>query len=248
MTHSEITRKYFLARRTIIEIMEDRGYTNKDDENDLSKLQISEDHFNLENSFLNSNIHITNIYDLDGKPVVVLFVSPDIGFTKIDELFGKNMVMHKIIKLLGVKIEVKNKKEDRKAVINKVLKIAHPIIIYMPSEKGQKYKLEHEYNYHVTSEGRKRYIEIFRVNQLVSNITDHIMFPPHSKITDDEKTKVINDYQIKNKKMPTMQLNGPVSRYYDANNGDIFRIIRKNKEIYYRLVSGFKSTKSDGSV
>ena len=80
--------------------------------------------------------------------------------------------------------------------------------------------------------------EMFSKNQVNRNITEHILVPKHILLTQEEKEILLAKYDQKN--LPVMKQTEPISLYYGAKKGDIFKIIRKHKnagnEIIYRLV------------
>lgn len=83
-------------------------------------------------------------------------------------------------------------------------------------------------------------IEIFTKNELLINLIDHKYIPKHYLLTNEEKEKFYNEYDITKQEMPKCFISDPVSKYYNVKIGDIFRIIRPSEltgeSIYYRLV------------
>lgn len=76
-------------------------------------------------------------------------------------------------------------------------------------------------------------IEVFTEDEMSINITNHKYYFPHIKISNDEKTQLLNKY---GKHIPIILKSDPVVRYLNFKKGDILKIIRKNDYIHYRLV------------
>jgi len=93
-----------------------------------------------------------------------------------------------------------------------------------------------KFNSYINNELKKinKYLEVFLFKNFHINIIDHILVPKHILLTEDEKNKMINKFG-KNK-LPQIKFIDPISRYFNCQVGDIFKIFRKN-EMYYRIVS-----------
>ena len=76
------------------------------------------------------------------------------------------------------------------------------------------------------------YVETFYTDQMLFNITKHVLVPKHELLTPEENKLFI---QKIGKKIPHIKKNDKVCRYYNGKIDQIFRIYRKN-EIYYRIV------------
>jgi DNA-directed RNA polymerase subunit H (RpoH/RPB5) len=70
-------------------------------------------------------------------------------------------------------------------------------------------------------------IELFHFDELKYNILKHTLVPKHTKV-DSMKT---NEY-----KYPLMRRTDAVARFMGYKHGDIIRIDRKDKSIYFRYV------------
>jgi len=77
--------------------------------------------------------------------------------------------------------------------------------------------------------------EIFLTMNLIFNITKHILVPKHVLLTKDEKNKLLKTLQCKLHQLPKILKTDPISKYFNALTGQVFKIYRKN-EIYYRVV------------
>lgn len=83
-------------------------------------------------------------------------------------------------------------------------------------------------------------IELFSYNELSYNVTHHIFVPKHILLSQIEKHQVLKQYKANEKKFPVISKLDPVSRYFNAKEGQMFKIIRKSnttgESIYYRVV------------
>jgi DNA-directed RNA polymerase subunit H (RpoH/RPB5) len=74
--------------------------------------------------------------------------------------------------------------------------------------------------------------ETFHIREMSFDITEHMYYNPHEKMTHDEIRNLKND--IKN--FPVLLKTDPVCRYFAFKKGDIIRIKRRNGIIIYRLI------------
>lgn len=84
-------------------------------------------------------------------------------------------------------------------------------------------------------------VEIFTMLEFTINLIDSVYIPKHILLTSDEKKQFLEDYSnIKESQLAKIFLIDPMSKYYGAQVGDIFRIIRPSEitgeSVYYRLV------------
>jgi DNA-directed RNA polymerase subunit H len=72
------------------------------------------------------------------------------------------------------------------------------------------------------------------------NILKHVLVPEHSVLSEEEKKKLLEKYNISEKQLPKILANDPVVRKLGAKVGDVIKIIRKSPVagecVYYRLV------------
>jgi len=83
-------------------------------------------------------------------------------------------------------------------------------------------------------------VEYFKENELLIDITEHVYVPKHILISELEKKELLKKYKIKADKIPKIQASDPVSRYYGAKKGQVFKIIRSSETsvetLFYRIV------------
>jgi len=84
---------------------------------------------------------------------------------------------------------------------------------------------------------KKIKIEHFEFSELLFNKTKHILVPQHILLTEKEKEKVLRQYNCSVKQLPRIIITrtiktryvDPIAKYYGANPGDVFKIIRKSE-------------------
>jgi DNA-directed RNA polymerase subunit H (RpoH/RPB5) len=82
--------------------------------------------------------------------------------------------------------------------------------------------------------------EIFLEKELMINIVDHVAVPKHYLLSEAELKSVLENYHAKRREIPEILITDPITRYYNAKVGEMFRIIRPSETAgeapYYRLV------------
>lgn len=71
-------------------------------------------------------------------------------------------------------------------------------------------------------------ISIFLGDHLLFNITKHFLVPKHQLLTKEEANQLISTEKNLLRKLPIIFETDPISRFYDARPGDIFKITREN--------------------
>jgi|GEM_PF-3476910 len=83
--------------------------------------------------------------------------------------------------------------------------------------------------------------ELQKVINLVEkiDITNHILVPKFSKLTDEEKAKLLEDLNISSVQLPRILSKDPMAKLLKAKSGDVLKIERTNptgKSVFYRRV------------
>ncbi|MBT4651514.1 DNA-directed RNA polymerase subunit H [Candidatus Woesearchaeota archaeon] len=72
------------------------------------------------------------------------------------------------------------------------------------------------------------------------NPNKHRLVPKHSKLSDKEKAKLLEDYGITVKELPKILINDVALEGLDANEADIIKVTRHSitagETVYYRSV------------
>ena len=93
----------------------------------------------------------------------------------------------------------------------------------------------------IIKEKEYRFVEIFWLNNVVFNLTKHILVPKHIKMSEDEIKTIMEKHYIVSKSIfPVMNRDDPIARYLNLSSGDLCKIIRKSQTsgeyISYRVV------------
>jgi len=72
------------------------------------------------------------------------------------------------------------------------------------------------------------------------DISQHELVPLHIKLNEDEKQKVLDELNISEKQLPSINENDVMIKKLNAKVGDLIKIIRKSQtskeSVYYRVV------------
>ena len=84
-------------------------------------------------------------------------------------------------------------------------------------------------------------VQILEYKDLLFNKIEHVFVPKHELVRSPQKIKeLIDTYKVPNKwRFPLMYKTDPISKYYNAKKGDIFKITRDGihgESIVYRCV------------
>jgi len=89
-------------------------------------------------------------------------------------------------------------------------------------------------------EAKPLIIEYFKENELLVDKLNHILVPKHELLEDAEKKELLKIYKIKDIQLPKILNSDPISRYFGAKKGQVFKITRASESsgeyIYYRIV------------
>ena len=83
-------------------------------------------------------------------------------------------------------------------------------------------------------------IEEFSEARVSFNVTKHDYVPPHTKLSETEKQALLSKYQCKERQLPRISSADPVARYYGLRPREVVRIVRKSETAgrcaHYRIV------------
>lgn len=83
-------------------------------------------------------------------------------------------------------------------------------------------------------------VEVFKKRMFLLNLVDHILVPIHQLLSEQEKIQIRDEYNVEFTKYPKIYITDPISKYYNAKIGDVFRIIRPSNtagtSVFYRVV------------
>jgi len=89
-------------------------------------------------------------------------------------------------------------------------------------------------------EAKPLIIEHFKENELLVDKLSHVLVPKHELLEESEKKELIKIYKLKEAQLPKILSNDPISKYFGAKRGQVFKITRPSESsgeyIYYRIV------------
>lgn len=69
-------------------------------------------------------------------------------------------------------------------------------------------------------------IDTFQENDLVVNITHHVLVPKHIVLSKEEKKELLSRYKLKESQLPRVQKEDPIARYFGLKRGQVVKIMR----------------------
>mmetsp|Transcript_16264 Transcript_16264/g.28470 ORF Transcript_16264/g.28470 Transcript_16264/m.28470 type:complete len:210 (+) Transcript_16264:121-750(+) len=204
--NQELTRM-FRVRRTVLQMLRDRGYMVLDTDDDLG---MSFERFREE--YGNAGFQAESLTILRSKK---------------DDTSERIYVFFPQDKKVGVKpIREYCERMEREGIRQAIIVILSGMT---PSAKEALQVVASEHS-----------IETFMQNELLVNITEHILVPKHEVLTPTEKVALLKMYKLKESQLPRIQKTDPVARYYGLVPGHVVRITRPSETagryVTYRLV------------
>ncbi|XP_068663870.1 DNA-directed RNA polymerase V subunit 5A isoform X1 [Aristolochia californica] len=68
-------------------------------------------------------------------------------------------------------------------------------------------------------------IELFQITDLLMNITKHILKPCHEILSPEEKQKLLTKYSLEDKQLPCMLQSDAIARYYGLEKGQVVKVM-----------------------
>jgi DNA-directed RNA polymerases I, II, and III subunit RPABC1 len=74
------------------------------------------------------------------------------------------------------------------------------------------------------------FIQLFWIETLMVDITQHKLVPNHSIVSNEEKEQLLQKYNLVSySQLPIIMKNDPVAKYYGGKRGDVFKINRPSE-------------------
>ncbi|KAF3656625.1 DNA-directed RNA polymerase V subunit 5A [Capsicum baccatum] len=197
------SHRYFLGRRTILEMLKDRGFAIPNSEIDTT-LEEFREKYGQSPDVERLRISAMHRNDLTNK-VLVIFCGPNtVKLNAIRAILTQIMNKESLSRLILV-IQSQMTSQAMKAVENMSFKV-----------------------------------EIFQITDLLVNITKHVLKPRHELLTNTEKKKLLEKYNLEEKQLPRMSQKDPIARYYGLEKGQVVKVTYNSEiietHVTYRCV------------
>ena len=216
---------YYACYNNVIDMCIDRGYKAADN-TDLELLKLEKSSFepkyerHIKGEYTALDIMPDKILDEKGTPVYVTFIE----HTREGNNFIKNI-------LTGIYNQLKEPlKLSKDNFRSELLQKVHCIIVHRNDPKSGS-QFHHNF-------------ELFHTNRLFLNITKHEIVPQHIMMTEKERKDIFESKNMSLATCPKILSDDPVNIYYNGQAGDVYKIIREQKGVYFRVVSAANSKPS----
>lgn len=208
------TSRLFRIRKTVLELLRDRGYVVLENEQDLD-MPFEE----FSQRFAAAN------YNRDS--LTMLKQKEDDSAEQIYVFFPEQAANQS----LGVKpISQKSERMEQDG-INRAI-----IVLKTGLTPHARQAIES------LSQGERFRMEVFYENELLVNITNHVLVPKHEVLSPEDKKALLLRYKLKESQLPRIQKKDPIARYYGLSQGDVVKITRPSETagryVSYRFCVG----------
>ncbi|KAG7958829.1 hypothetical protein I3843_10G038400 [Carya illinoinensis] len=181
------SHRYYLARRTVMEMLRDRGYVVPNSEVELS---------------------LQDFRDIHGQ-------NPDLERLRISTTLRSDPLKRILVIFCGPSV----------VKVHMIRSIAYQIV-----NKDTLGGLILIVQNHITAQALKAVdlfpfkAEIFQITDMLVNITKHVLKPKHRILTDLEKQRLLEKYNIEEKQLPRMLRKDAIARYYGLEKGQVVKV------------------------
>tara|TARA_B100000575_G_C23080768_1_gene622677 strand:- start:456 stop:1088 length:633 start_codon:yes stop_codon:yes gene_type:complete len=78
----------------------------------------------------------------------------------------------------------------------------------------------------------KVFAQVFYIDKLMYDVTEHVLVPKHIIISEEEKSKLLNNLSINNfDQLPIILKNDPVAMYCGAKKNEVMKIIKNSETV-----------------
>ncbi|TVU50824.1 hypothetical protein EJB05_02215, partial [Eragrostis curvula] len=182
------SKRLFLARRTVLEMLRDRGYSVQ--EHELARTLPEFRAWWAERPELERLAVTTTLASDQSSKVKVIFCPPEpVKKATVTEIYNgiKEENLSRLILVLQGKIM-----SQARASLKEIFAFK---------------------------------VETFQITELVVNNTKHVLKPKHVVLTEEEKTKLLKEYNVQDSQLPRMLESDAVARYYGLDKGTVVKVI-----------------------
>uniref|UniRef100_A0A6C0IXS7 RNA polymerase subunit H/Rpb5 C-terminal domain-containing protein n=1 Tax=viral metagenome TaxID=1070528 RepID=A0A6C0IXS7_9ZZZZ len=212
-----MAEQLYLARKTVIEMLEDRNYKNNFVKN-IAFSYFKEIYKKFDN--------YSGVFDLDannekGERTVVKFVK-----TINSKISHTNGIIETTDSTAG-----KKELKDLSEFIKEALTTDNDdTIIFIICYGDDLHEMHH------TFEKNNRNVQIFHINRLIFNITKHHLVPKHEVLNTDEKIFIKKKLLLSNyEQLPIILTTDVIAKYHNMKHGDVCKIYRPSKNAGHHI-------------
>ncbi|CAM0874354.1 unnamed protein product [Alopecurus aequalis] len=66
-------------------------------------------------------------------------------------------------------------------------------------------------------------VDVFKITELLVNMTNHVLKPKHQVLTAEEKAKLLKEYNVVDSQLPRMLETDAIARYYGLSKGTVVK-------------------------
>ncbi|CAK9140268.1 unnamed protein product [Ilex paraguariensis] len=227
------SHRLYLARRTVLEMLRDRGYIVPDSEIDRSLSDFRSafgDNPNLERlricASLRSNPSKKGVYECVGfsyRKDFALFIDGK-GYNELDSpilvIFCGTAEIRKAV-IIGILSQIVNKES-----LHRVILVLQSKMNFHARKIVDEYSIKVEtfqVSYFVLNQ-TSQFQFCYKVTDLLVNFTKHVLEPKHEILTAVEKQKLLKRYNVEDKQIPRMPQNDATARYYGLEKGQVVKV------------------------
>ncbi|TKY49688.1 DNA-directed RNA polymerase V subunit 5C [Spatholobus suberectus] len=181
------SRRYFESRRTVLEMLTDRGYDVVQHSNLTPSLAEFRSRFGQQPNPQTLGFCVSHLSGPSNTVQVVFAGTDDIRKGTVSEIYSQIV-----------------DRENLKGLI---------LIVQSEMTSFAKKDLE----------SWPFKVEIWRIHDLLVNITKHVLQPKYEVLTDDEKKALLTNYNLEEKQLPFMLKTDAIARYYGLEKGQVIK-------------------------
>jgi DNA-directed RNA polymerase subunit H (RpoH/RPB5) len=212
-----LEEQIILSRKTLIEMLTDRGYITSNIVSELPDTLFEQ----LWSTFTNES----NIFDIEcenniGNRIYVTYIR--------NHILSKKKKNKKIVSLQKIHKNLLQTQD--------LLRTDNILYVICDTQSEQVLETYEEFL------KKNKNVELFDIKRLLFNITKHYYVPKHTLLNKKKVQLIKNSLQISSiYKLPVISHTDPVARYYNLKRGDVVQITRVSpsygKHITYRVCS-----------
>lgn len=219
-----LTNKLYKSRSVILDMLETRGY-DVDKYRNFTINEIDVMNRNMSSKISSEPEPLDMIVEDGSKKLYLKYILNPIKIRI-------HAIMNIIEDIVPDRLEINNDDDDNTldtlSETDSILKENDELIIIIHDKMTNTELLESSLaKYYLKN---KIFIQVFWINSLQIKIVDHDFVPQHRVLNENEKNKLISNYNITSfNQLPIILQTDPIAKYYGMKRGDICEITRPSE-------------------